>query len=255
METRAMAIAFFYAFGTALGGISGPILFGGLIESGSVDALFAGYALGAVLMMGAGVVEAAIGIECAGRELEDIAAPLSARDVEEHRGEAYDTFTLGREQRIIPVAKARAALGARLVGDVMVRDPVMVSPDLTLDRFVEEVFLNHRHTAYPVQDDAGEVVGIISVRDALDLPRDQWAALHVSERMTRRDDSLVIEADTELALALHDLSATRIRRALVSDNGEIVGLISMTDAARMFEVLAGEEVGYLGGAPTPAAPT
>ena len=255
METRAMAIAFFYAFGTALGGISGPILFGGLIESGSVDALFAGYALGAVLMMGAGVVEAAIGIECAGRELEDIAAPLSARDVEEHRGEAYDTFTLGREQRIIPVAKARAALGARLVGDVMVRDPVMVSPDLTLDRFVEEVFLNHRHTAYPVQDDAGEVVGIISVRDALDLPRDQWAGLHVSERMTRRDDSLVIEADTELALALHDLSATRIRRALVSDNGEIVGLISMTDAARMFEVLAGEEVGYLGGAPTPAAPT
>ena len=34
METRAMAIAFFYAVGTALGGITGPLLFGKLIEHG-----------------------------------------------------------------------------------------------------------------------------------------------------------------------------------------------------------------------------
>ena len=35
METRALAIAFFYAVGTALGGIAGPLLFGRLIESGA----------------------------------------------------------------------------------------------------------------------------------------------------------------------------------------------------------------------------
>ena len=33
METRALAIAFFYAVGTAVGGITGPLLFGRLIES------------------------------------------------------------------------------------------------------------------------------------------------------------------------------------------------------------------------------
>ena len=32
METRALAIAFFYAVGTAVGGITGPLLFGHLID-------------------------------------------------------------------------------------------------------------------------------------------------------------------------------------------------------------------------------
>jgi MFS family permease len=33
METRAMVISFFYAVGTAIGGITGPLLFGRLIEA------------------------------------------------------------------------------------------------------------------------------------------------------------------------------------------------------------------------------
>jgi MFS family permease len=54
METRAMAIAFFYAVGTAAGGISGPLLFGVLIASGKRAELAIGYLIGAVLMIAAG---------------------------------------------------------------------------------------------------------------------------------------------------------------------------------------------------------
>jgi MFS family permease/CBS domain-containing protein len=252
METRAMAIAFFFAFGTALGGITGPTLFGALIESGSRDALFFGFALGAVLMMAAGVVQAALGIEVAGRELEDIAPPLSEVDAKRGRGEDNDVFTLGREQRIVPVSQAREALGGRRVADVMVREPFTVAGDMTLDRFVEDVFLTQRYTAYPVKDDAGGVVGIVSVRDALEVPRAQWAETRVADRMVPRDASSVIRADTELADALPQLAASKIRRALVvADDDRVAGLISMTDAARLFEVLAGEDTGYLGGRPGP----
>ena len=60
METRAMAIAFFYAVGTALGGITGPLLFGKLIEHGQTSVTW-GYILGASLMIAAGLVEVAIG--------------------------------------------------------------------------------------------------------------------------------------------------------------------------------------------------
>jgi MFS family permease len=79
METRAMAIAVFYAIGTGLGGIIGPALFGKLVDSGKVSAVTDGYFLGAGLMIAAGLVELAIGVEAAGRSLEDIATPLSAR--------------------------------------------------------------------------------------------------------------------------------------------------------------------------------
>jgi MFS family permease len=80
LETRAIAIALFYAFGTALGGIVGPTLFGALIQSGRAGDVFWGYLLGAALMAAAGIVEIFLGVEAAGRELEEIAAPLSAED-------------------------------------------------------------------------------------------------------------------------------------------------------------------------------
>jgi MFS family permease len=80
METRAIAIAIFYALGTALGGIIGPTLFGALIQSGHAGRLFWGYIVGAAMMAFAGVVEILIGVEAAGRQLEEIAKPLSAEE-------------------------------------------------------------------------------------------------------------------------------------------------------------------------------
>ena len=82
METRALAIAFFYAVGTAVGGITGPLLFGKLIETGKETNVFWGYILGASLMIVAGIVQAVLGVEAARKDLEDIAKPLSAEAAE-----------------------------------------------------------------------------------------------------------------------------------------------------------------------------
>ena len=84
METRALCIAFFYAIGTAVGGISGPLIFGKLIDNASADkditAIAIGYFIGAALMIGGGLVEAFLGVKAEGQSLEDIAAPLTAED-------------------------------------------------------------------------------------------------------------------------------------------------------------------------------
>ena len=80
METRAMAIAFFYAVGTALGGITGPLLFSKLADSGSRTQVALGFGLGAVLMIAGGLTELALGVRAERRSLEDIAAPLTAED-------------------------------------------------------------------------------------------------------------------------------------------------------------------------------
>ena len=78
METRAMAIAFFYAVGTGLGGIIGPILFGQLI-GGGIHAVVIGYYIGAGLMIAAGLVELFLGVDAERKSLEEIASPLSSR--------------------------------------------------------------------------------------------------------------------------------------------------------------------------------
>ncbi|WP_431236769.1 MFS transporter [Mycolicibacterium aichiense] len=80
METRALAIAFFYAVGTAIGGITGPLLFGQLIGSGERGLVAVAFLVGAAVMAVGGLVELAWGVKAEGRQLEDIAAPLTAAD-------------------------------------------------------------------------------------------------------------------------------------------------------------------------------
>ena len=84
METRALCIAFFYAIGTAAGGIAGPLLFGRLIENASeskdITGIAIGYFIGAVLMIAGGIVEAFLGVKAEGQSLESIAQPLTAED-------------------------------------------------------------------------------------------------------------------------------------------------------------------------------
>jgi MFS family permease len=97
METRAMAIAFFYATGTIVGGFGGPLLFGALIQSGDKSQIMIGYLIGAAVMIVGGVIQATMGVEAARRDLEDIAPPLSAtQDELEEPGEEADPYTLGR---------------------------------------------------------------------------------------------------------------------------------------------------------------
>jgi MFS family permease len=78
LEVRAVAIAVFYALGTAVGGVAAPALFGALIDTGSRVSIFYGYLLGGLLMIIAGGTEAVLGVSAEGRALEDVAPPLSA---------------------------------------------------------------------------------------------------------------------------------------------------------------------------------
>lgn len=79
LEIRALAIAIFYAIGTLVGGVGAPLLFGWIIGTGSITALFIGYLLAAVLMIFGAIIEAWIGVPAERRSLEHVAAPLSSK--------------------------------------------------------------------------------------------------------------------------------------------------------------------------------
>ncbi|MEN5107419.1 MFS transporter [Pseudomonas sp. TWI672] len=77
LEIRALAIAVFYAFGTGLGGLIGPTLFGALIETGERLNVLYGYLIGAALMIIAALAQALWGVAAEQRPLEHVARPLS----------------------------------------------------------------------------------------------------------------------------------------------------------------------------------
>jgi hypothetical protein len=82
METRAMCIAFFYAIGTGVGGAAGPLIFGALVNTKHVTPMFWGFTLGAFLMAAAGVVAAFLAVDAEGKQLEEIATPVTAAEAE-----------------------------------------------------------------------------------------------------------------------------------------------------------------------------
>jgi MFS family permease len=107
METRALSIAFFYAVGTAAGGIAGPLLFGHLINSGEQSQVAIGFFIGAAVMAIGGIAEILFGVSAEQRPLEDVAEPLTAEGApepaEDERPEEEE-----RSLRIRRRAEARA---------------------------------------------------------------------------------------------------------------------------------------------------
>jgi MFS family permease len=132
METRALAIAFFFAVGTATGGIVGPVLFGQIIHSGNRHLVAIGFFIGAGAMALGGIAELLFGIRAEQRSLENIAKPLTAEEAEElmplpvtpeapplpeayrERHEAVRNRELAEDERAT-AAERRAALQANTI--------------------------------------------------------------------------------------------------------------------------------------------
>jgi MFS family permease len=77
LEIRAVTISLFYAFGTLLGGVAGPVIFGALIDTGTPAKIASGYLLGGSLMLAAAAVQLWLGVAAERRPLESVAPPLS----------------------------------------------------------------------------------------------------------------------------------------------------------------------------------
>lgn len=148
-------------------------------------------------------------------------------------------FVLMAAESEAQLAAAQTTLGGLRVADVMVADPVTAHPDLTLREFMDRVFLAHRHTAYPVTE-GPRALGIVSFRQVADAPEARWDSERLAERMVPLAEALVVAPTAPLAEVLPELAGTSLRRALVCEGDRLVGLLSITDTARVLEAFRGQ---------------
>jgi MFS family permease len=127
MEIRAMAIAFFYAVATAIGGLTGPTLFGRLVDN--IDQMTIGFYVAAGLMVIAAITEFVLGVDAEGETLEDIATPLTAAD------EPRDEVRRGERFKRAPQSQSLRSGGWSAMPQASVRTRV----DTDLDREVDEI--------------------------------------------------------------------------------------------------------------------
>jgi MFS family permease len=151
METRALAIAFFYAVGTGVGGIVGPLLFGQLIHSGDVEKVATGFFVGGAVMALGGIAELLFGVRAERQSLENIARPLTAEEAEAQEPAVPDVpervrerADRRRERERSGLRRVRPGTGATfyspgMIGTAGTSSRHTAASDVELDREIEAV--------------------------------------------------------------------------------------------------------------------
>jgi Zn-dependent protease len=145
-------------------------------------------------------------------------------------------FLLGAASAEARYLAVRDALGGLRVRDLMVPDPVAVTPDLPLGRFMDEVMWSRRYTSYPVVEAGGRAVGLLPFRCVAEVPRTEWDTRRVGDCMLPLERVPVLSPDEELTEALVELGEGDVGRALVLEGDRLVGFLSITDVLRALEI-------------------
>lgn len=135
------------------------------------------------------------------------------------------------EDRYVRASRTLAGLRVR---DMMTADPVTARADDALDDFMGHVAAQPLAT-YPVVDD-GRAVGLLPLRRVAEIPRGEWSVRRVRDAMVPLDRVSVFAPEEDLVEAAATLSKDDLQRGLVLDDGRLVGLLSLADVARAFEL-------------------
>lgn len=115
--------------------------------------------------------------------------------------------------------------------------PVVTVPDwITVEQFITGVAPNHPFTTYPVHDPAGKLTGVVRLPDLVRVPRDDQATARLIEFANPIGSVPVTWPEEELATMIQRLGGTIDQRVLVFNQGELAGIISPSDIARLLTI-------------------
>ncbi|HXG40658.1 MAG TPA: site-2 protease family protein [Candidatus Limnocylindrales bacterium] len=126
-------------------------------------------------------------------------------------------------------------LGTLRVADVVVRDPIAVAPDTTVDRLIDDFLLRYNRRAMPVVEN-GRVVGIVTIRDIQEVPPERRATTTVGEVMGGRDRLVVLRPSDSLKRAFEALGEGDFEQVPVVDEHGLVGMLTRADLVRQIQL-------------------
>jgi len=129
----------------------------------------------------------------------------------------------------------KGALEGVKVRELMSQSVITVQPSLRIDRLVEDFYLTHKHITYPVVE-RGRIVGIVTLKQVKDVPRDQWREKTVSEVMKPIQEGMMLDPDGEAVDALQKMIRSGEGRLPVVKDGQAVGMITRKDILNLLEI-------------------
>lgn len=123
----------------------------------------------------------------------------------------------------------RQHLEGERIRNFMTTDMITVPRDVDLQEFVNSYVFHHRFDYYPVVDEEGTVQGIVNARAPRDVPREDWTQTTVEQLQTPLDEIMVLEPEADAVEALALLRNRDESQAIVVEDGEPVGTITLRD--------------------------
>jgi len=132
------------------------------------------------------------------------------------------------------------ALAGVKVRDVMTAHPVVVRAEHSIDRLLEDAFLRHHCSSFPVVDEDAHVLGLLTLRRVRDLPPDDRSTNTAGDVAIPLTRTAIVGPDDSLVDVLEhaDPETAGDGRMLVFDNGHLVGIVSPTDVNRAIQMAA-----------------
>jgi CBS domain-containing protein len=141
-------------------------------------------------------------------------------------------FVRSTAQRSYRQLLARNLFHAEKVKDLMINDPVVVSRSISLEEFVRDYVYKYHFQMYPVMS-FGKLSGCISVSQAAQVPRDQWATQTVGAVALPCNEDTTVGPDDYANQALAIMNRTGNSRLLVVESGHLVGIIALQDMLKL----------------------
>lgn len=154
-------------------------------------------------------------------------------------------FLLGAARAEESQTLLRAALRDVRAGHIMSTDPVSVPAWLSVQSFIDDYAMVQRFTSYPVEDDGGSVVGLVTLARVKAVPPDARDRTTVGEIACPLEEVVTVALDEPAVRLLERMQECEDGRALVFDEGRVVGIVSPRDVQRALE-LAGLRGGSAG---------
>ncbi|MFP1626608.1 site-2 protease family protein [Streptomyces sp. 5K101] len=130
-------------------------------------------------------------------------------------------------------ARLRELLGGIPVRDAMTPDPVTVRATTTVGEFLADPRFRFRHSAFPVVDEEGAAVGLVTLKGADSVPEAQHGTTTVADVMVPVDDLPTPHPDDPLARLVPELETGSAHRALVLDGSRLAGIVTSSDISRV----------------------
>jgi len=121
------------------------------------------------------------------------------------------------------------------VQDVMVKDMIVMSPNVSVEEAVNGYFLRYGYGGFPVLD-GEKLLGIVTLKETMAVPRENWPMTKVSDIVTPHDSRWVVSPEDSVTKSLEMMVTEDRGRLAVMEKGKIIGLITRNGVARYIQI-------------------